>query len=1454
MRRALTGLAVGLLALGALAGLGLSVAFVALSTGAGRSLLVPPLLSLVNAEIAGRLSLRSFAVGAGGGLELSGLELRDPEDEVVLEVERVRAVLDLSGLGSRRIALRAEVERPRLRLVRDAQGGTNLERAVAPRRPGPGRADGGPSAWTLRVARLALRQGEFSWQGAPGTAPIRADGLTLEARALVGPRGARAEVALSGALHAPEERPFRLEATASADGSRVLLPLLRARLGETALEAVAEGDLTARRGRAALLQFALDADDARALAPEAPLRDLRDLRGQAYGEWDGRAGSAALELRPGSGGRGGSARAAAVLQTSPAPPALGFEVLLDALDPSQVLALLPPGELRLRASGQAAGSDLASLRGRLQVSVEPSRLRGGRFGPAEVRARAQGGAIEVSRLDGSLPGAVLRGSGQWRPRGTVAASLSAELTSLEVFTANLRALLGATLPDLRGSARLEASLGGTAAAPNLRVEAASERLRIAGLELRQLTARALLEGLEAEASLSARMPELGSEPFDLRARGTFQPGRQVLGLAELGLAWPGTRFALAGPARVELDGPRVDRLELRSGPQRLVLEGGLRGQVLAVTAGGEQLDLARVPEQLLPDGLGLGGRLAFQLSAQGRAGAPLATVHLELSRATARGLSGVDLTADLRWDGPARRASGSAAVWGLAGGEASLRADLPVDPTRAGAAEPLSLRIGARGLRLADLWAAAGVEVPLTGTAGLSAELGGTAGAPTLSGSATLDDGRFQDFTPLAARVSAEVGGGRARASGTVDHGGSRALEAELEGPLDLLELWRAPDRTGRGLGSAPLTGRAAVPGLDLKTLAGRGGLPGELAGKLTARAELSGSALAPRGTVQATVEGGALAGWKDLDLDAEAQATGPEVELRARVGAAGQQLVQLTGSLGLAPEALADGPAREKARLRLQAIAQGVDLSRIPGPLALAGALDARLEAQGSLAAPELQVEAHAQGLGVGGHPAGDLEASARAGGRQLRAEALLRPTGGGTVRAELTAEAEIAPRKLWRDGMAAAPARAQVVAEHLDLGFLPAAAPGLVRSASGTLDARLSAAGPLARLRPAGTVQLTDGRIALSGMGDWNALALDLAIGDDVIEVKRLYARRGRGWLEASGQARGLSRAAEKASFEAELRSSALTLTREGQELATLYLRAQAQGSFDAQGLDAEVTVAGDRVVLPRRSPRTLQSLKPRLDVVVGTPRAQEPAAGGPGYRVAVRVRVPGPFRVEGELPRINVGLRGDLLLVSEGGLLRAEGRMESTGGVFEDYGRSFSLRRAVATFGGGALEEGIVDAEALYDNPMAKVKISVSGPLSAPTVKMTSDPPYDEGQIAMLIATGRIEVKAGSGAVGPGGGSEAGNALLGALAMSVLRETLQDKLPLDTVSLDAGQIRMGKYLSDKVYVGYTLRTNASRERGENQSEGRFEYQVSPRWTFELRYGDANAGAASLVWSKDY
>jgi translocation and assembly module TamB len=127
-------------------------------------------------------------------------------------------------------------------------------------------------------------------------------------------------------------------------------------------------------------------------------------------------------------------------------------------------------------------------------------------------------------------------------------------------------------------------------------------------------------------------------------------------------------------------------------------------------------------------------------------------------------------------------------------------------------------------------------------------------------------------------------------------------------------------------------------------------------------------------------------------------------------------------------------------------------------------------------------------------------------------------------------------------------------------------------------------------------------------------------------------------------------------------------------------------------------------------------------------------------------------------------------------------------------------------------------------------------------------------DDGAIAMLIATGRTEMNLNTSIVTPLTAQEAGNAVVGAAMSAAFSGLVAGKLPVDQISVDTTRIRAGKYVTDKIFIGYAYRFEAKPEKGENVNEVKAEYRLARRWTFELRYGDAPAGDASLIWSTDY
>ena len=243
---------------------------------------------------------------------------------------------------------------------------------------------------------------------------------------------------------------------------------------------------------------------------------------------------------------------------------------------------------------------------------------------------------------------------------------------------------------------------------------------------------------------------------------------------------------------------------------------------------------------------------------------------------------------------------------------------------------------------------------------------------------------------------------------------------------------------------------------------------------------------------------------------------------------------------------------------------------------------------------------------------------------------------------------------------------------------------------------------------------------------------------------------------------------------------------------------------------------------------------------------------------FHAKVHVLVPSQFLVKSDSPRIDLELKGNVVAETVEGELALTGDVETLRGQVEPFGgRNFDVKRARVHFTGEDYRAATLDVTAIYTNPTATVTVAITGTLEDPQIKLTSDPPYDEGQIALLLATGRTELKANSG--GAGGGlteqaTTAATAAAGAYLTGEFKKLVADKLPVDSVALDASQLRAGKYLTDKLYVGYTRRFNADPDKGENTNEVRLEFQISRGWTLEGRAGDAGTGGGSLIWSKDY
>ncbi|HET9553828.1 MAG TPA: translocation/assembly module TamB, partial [Anaeromyxobacteraceae bacterium] len=209
------------------------------ATPPGTRVVARLLIERVDEAVAGRLALQGFEVVPGGGVELRGLEVWDPDGHLVLQVSRARLSADLTRLRSRVVGLVVELDGPSVLLEEEPDGRLSLARAFEPTVPSPPEPPGsGPArpSWTLRLTRLTLRGGDLWWRGVDGVSRLEASGVGAEAEGSYGPKGGFAELRLRADLAAPVEGPAALDLAAHLDDDRLTVPVLAASLGETRLE------------------------------------------------------------------------------------------------------------------------------------------------------------------------------------------------------------------------------------------------------------------------------------------------------------------------------------------------------------------------------------------------------------------------------------------------------------------------------------------------------------------------------------------------------------------------------------------------------------------------------------------------------------------------------------------------------------------------------------------------------------------------------------------------------------------------------------------------------------------------------------------------------------------------------------------------------------------------------------------------------------------------------------------------------------------------------------------------------------------------------------------------------------------------------------------------------------------------------------------------------------------
>ena len=352
-----------------------------------------------------------------------------------------------------------------------------------------------------------------------------------------------------------------------------------------------------------------------------------------------------------------------------------------------------------------------------------------------------------------------------------------------------------------------------------------------------------------------------------------------------------------------------------------------------------------------------------------------------------------------------------------------------------------------------------------------------------------------------------------------------------------------------------------------------------------------------------------------------------------------------------------------------------------------------------------------------------------------------------------------------------------------------------------------------------PAG-VQLEDLRLALSG--DPGAGTLQLEGG----------ARSGPGTAAVDGRLSGLG----SADLEGRLRLSgesfeAVNLP-EARVLVTPDLTLAVRGR--AVAIDGSVHIPEGRI-----EPRDLSGAQAASkDVVLVGQEAPPP----PGWDVTTRVAVTLGDKVMFDGFGLKGRFAGSLEVIDEPKrVTRGRGELQVVDGAYTAYGQELKIETGRVLFRDGPIDNPGLDVRAVRRTGDILAGVKVFGQLREPQVELYSQPNLPQADQLSYLLLGRPVANASGG---EGELLMRAATSLGLKGGNLLAQTIGSSFGFDEVSvgggddLDSAALTVGKYLSPRLYVNYSVGLLDAVNRLQMR------YELSRRFTLQTETGTATGG----------
>jgi len=428
-------------------------------------------------------------------------------------------------------------------------------------------------------------------------------------------------------------------------------------------------------------------------------------------------------------------------------------------------------------------------------------------------------------------------------------------------------------------------------------------------------------------------------------------------------------------------------------------------------------------------------------------------------------------------------------------------------------------------------------------------------------------------------------------------------------------------------------------------------------------------------------------------------------------------------------------------------------------------------------------------------------------------------------------------------------ATARGQVVLDILNNRLMASG-----NQIKGKMDLLVKVGGVLEKPQVAGTLNLQEGNFENLTLGTTlNDIALKTTFDNDHLRLDQLIAKTPDG---GSLSGNGTIKKSKDDQFVADLNFSTDSARLVAIDTVTAEITSDLHlvGPLNTALLKGEISIDHADIYVPN-------SLPPSVVVLDVEEADDEPAEGEIKIEsdkkkeeelklaLDLKIKAPGEIFIRGR--GVDAQLEGDLKVTGTLKKPSVNGIFKMRRGTLEILSRKVKFKQGVVSFDGVPDREPDLDFKAEIPTKNITILVAVSGAVSNPKIKLTSQPEKPQDEIlsnllfdksagamtpleAVQLANSAAQL-AGMGGQGPG-----------------FMDNIRGSLGLDTLKFSGGDsgpgVEAGSYVADGVYVG------VKQGLGENSSAAVIEYEVTPNITVESNIGADSQTRLGVKMEWDY